>query len=80
MNRKSVARILALALLAAGLDTASGQEGYPAKTIRIVTTAAGSGSDYGARLFDPDQPGLATRAAAAVRLFLDGPGGPASPA
>jgi len=37
-------------------------------------------SDYGTRLFDPDQPGLATRAAAAVQLFLDGPGGPASPA
>ena len=37
-------------------------------------------SDHGARLFDPDPPGLATRAAAAVRLFLDGPGGPASPA
>ncbi|WP_027483985.1 tRNA (adenosine(37)-N6)-dimethylallyltransferase MiaA [Rhodanobacter sp. OR87] len=37
-------------------------------------------SDYGARLFDPDQPGPATRAAAAVRLFLDGPGGLASPA
>ena len=37
-------------------------------------------SDYGARLFDPDQPGLAARAAAAVQLFLDGPGGPASPA
>ena len=37
-------------------------------------------SDYGARLFDPDQPGLATRAAAAAQLFLGGPGGPASPA
>jgi tRNA dimethylallyltransferase len=37
-------------------------------------------SDYGARLFDPDRPGLATRAAAAVQLFLDGPGGPAPPA
>jgi tRNA dimethylallyltransferase len=37
-------------------------------------------SDYGARLFDPDRPGLATRAAAAVQLFLEGPGGPAPPA
>ena len=37
-------------------------------------------SDYGARLFDPDQPGLGTRAAAAVWLFLDGPGAAASPA
>jgi tRNA dimethylallyltransferase len=37
-------------------------------------------SDYGTRLFDPDQPGLAARAATAVRLFLGEPGGPASPA
>ena len=37
-------------------------------------------SDHGARLLDPDQPGLTARAAAAVRLFLDGPDGSASPA
>ncbi|KZC24199.1 tRNA (adenosine(37)-N6)-dimethylallyltransferase MiaA [Rhodanobacter thiooxydans] len=37
-------------------------------------------SDYGTRLFDPDQPGLATCAAAAVQLFLGGAGGSAPPA
>ncbi len=37
-------------------------------------------SDQGTRLFDPDQPDLATRAAAAVQLFLGGPGGSAAPA
>jgi len=37
-------------------------------------------SDCGARLLDPDQPGLTARAAAAVQLFLDGPDGSASPA
>ncbi|MHB1059474.1 MAG: tRNA (adenosine(37)-N6)-dimethylallyltransferase MiaA [Rhodanobacter sp.] len=37
-------------------------------------------SDYGARLFDPDRPGLALHAAAAVQLFLGKPGQPASPA
>lgn len=37
-------------------------------------------SDYGTRLFDPDQPGLAACAAAAVQLFLGGAGGSASPA
>jgi len=37
-------------------------------------------SDHGARLLDPDQPGLTARATAAVQLFLDGPGGSASPA
>ena len=33
-------------------------------------------SDYGARLFDPDQPGLTTRATDAVQLFLGRPGQP----
>jgi tRNA dimethylallyltransferase len=33
-------------------------------------------SDYGARLFDPDQPSLTERAADAVQLFLDGPDQP----
>ncbi|MBQ4853497.1 tRNA (adenosine(37)-N6)-dimethylallyltransferase MiaA [Rhodanobacter sp. B2A1Ga4] len=37
-------------------------------------------SDFGARLFDPDQPGLAARAVTAVQLFLGGPGGSAPPA
>lgn len=37
-------------------------------------------SDYGARLLDPDQPGVAARAAAAATLFLTGPGGAAPPA
>jgi tRNA dimethylallyltransferase len=36
-------------------------------------------SDYGARLFDPDRPGLAVRAADAVRLFLGGRDQPTEP-
>ncbi|EIL91427.1 tRNA (adenosine(37)-N6)-dimethylallyltransferase MiaA [Rhodanobacter spathiphylli] len=31
-------------------------------------------SDYGARLFEPDQAGMATRVAGAVQLFVDSPG------
>ncbi|GGY21341.1 tRNA dimethylallyltransferase [Rhodanobacter panaciterrae] len=36
-------------------------------------------SDYGARLFDPDQPGLTARATDAVQLFLGRPDQPTGP-
>jgi len=37
-------------------------------------------SDHGARMFEPDRPGLAARVRVAVGLFVDESGGPAPPA
>ncbi len=70
MIRGSVAWICALTLFTSGVDTASGQNTYPSKTIRVVTTAAGSGSDYGARLIAD---GLA--AALGQPVIIDNRGG-----
>ena len=50
MIRGSVVWIFVLTLSVLGMNAATGQGVYPNRSIRIVTTAAGSGSDYCARL------------------------------
>ena len=52
LTTRSVASIFSLAMIALGTDVASGQA-YPNKPIRVVTSEAGGGTDFTARVIAP---------------------------